>query len=317
MKNKILFALMALTIYSAQAQNNYRFRKPVLFSGAQNSTGAIYKFNSVKPGIDAYVTIIKSKNAVIDQIDDSTKYAYAWQPFIKINKILGVNDTAYIDFLIQFKKSNKLDTQKEIIMTVVDCDGSGINSYKEIIQTPSPAKFTGYSSTNISHYTNAGIEALISGTFTYNNIDTLNYPAMAEIKYSNTSSFKLRIGILGRLTSVNPNPIRQFSFYFKDFGALYTALPINQNPKKENSKLGTLENSINFYPNPFMNFIEVREESICSVIIKNIDGKLVFSKYYDSEESATINTEEFLPGIYILEVRLENGEKLTKLITKE
>lgn len=245
MKTKIILALTALSIYAAQAQTVYKFRKPTFNSGA-------YKFTSVKPGVDAYITVIGSKNATLDQIDDSSSFKYAWNPFIKINKSLGSNDTAYIEFLVEFKKSNNLDTQSEIIMTVVDCDGSGKNSYREMVQTPLPAIFTGYSNTDIIHSNNNGIATLLSGEYTFNSIDTISshYPAMAEIKYKNKSFYKVKIGVIGKLTLQGNNTlVRQFSFYFKNFGALLIPLPIKEVIKRKDIKVEDEEpiQIFNFY----------------------------------------------------------------------
>ena len=50
----ILFLLHS----SVKAQPDYSFKNPVLVSGSGLQQGAKYKFSNVKPGIDAFITLL-------------------------------------------------------------------------------------------------------------------------------------------------------------------------------------------------------------------------------------------------------------------
>ncbi|MEZ4805055.1 MAG: T9SS type A sorting domain-containing protein [Bacteroidia bacterium] len=224
MKKTLLLLTILLTLISTSAISQtypyLKFRKPT------TSDNITWKFSSVGQGMDAYVTVVGSNNATVSQIDDSSKYAYAWQPFIRYTNNAGTNDTSYVDFAVSFMKTgtSNYETISNLAMTVVDLDGSGLNSYREMVQTDNgSATPIGIIGSTISTAVGSNNLALISGILTFNNIDTSNYAAMSQINFSNVSTYNLRVGVVGR---VRGGTTRQSSFFFKPFSNMIFVLPV-------------------------------------------------------------------------------------------
>ena len=224
---KRLLLLVSLVAFvsnlSAQSAPSYRFRKPVLETG-------IWKFKSVISGVDAHVTITGSKNARLDRIDDSTAFAYAWQPNILFtNRTTNANDSSYLEFTIRFINRSTLlpMTQSKVAATIVDCDGPGNSStYREFIRASMPGTVNAIANSTIAIANDTKWMYFKSGTTQFSNIDTVNTGAMAQINYTNVNTIVMRVGVLGR---VNASDVRQFSFYFKSFGQTLTPLPVQLN----------------------------------------------------------------------------------------
>src|SRR5690606_476434 len=100
MKNalKILVILLISSNVGAQSFHYMRFIKPTYNSGT-------YTFHHVVSGTNALVTVIGSRNASINEIDDSSSNAYAWNPFIRYGRTNGLFDTSYIDFRIELRNA--------------------------------------------------------------------------------------------------------------------------------------------------------------------------------------------------------------------
>ncbi len=223
MKNTVkIITLVLLTLISgnvfSQSYSVLRFRKPTT---TDNKT---WKFTSVMSGVDAYITVIRSKNATLDAIDDSSMYAYAWNPFINFGKASNSSDSSYITFKIDFKKGTTAYAIPKFAMTGVDIDGSGSNSYREMYTVPSSATPKTILGSTIGIVKGLLSNVFISSTTTYSNIDTTNSIAMNQNDFTNTSSYYMNVGIVGRQTSNNTT--RQFSFYFKPFSAMTFVLPV-------------------------------------------------------------------------------------------
>ena len=224
---KRIFNLVALiavcNIAFSQTPKTYQFRNP-------SKSGSTYTFLSVAPGINAIVTITASRNATVDVMDDSSVYRQAWQPNIKYtNSTRNANDSSYVEFKIDFVKgSNKAaDIQNSVSMTIVDCDGPGSsNSFREFVRASMPATTKLIKNSTITTGADASWLYFKSGTAQFNNIDTSNYAAMAQVNYTNVYSFRMRVGAIG---VVSANSSRQASFYFKAFTAMVVPLPVTLN----------------------------------------------------------------------------------------
>lgn len=223
MKNTIkIIIFTALTLISDNlfAQAPYlRFRKPTTTDNIN------YKFSHVVSGTDAIVSIVGSKNATISKIDDSSSNAYAWQPFINYGRTNNSNDTSYIDFKITFKNSSNSSnvTLSKLAVSVVDLDGSGLGSYREMVAASKPSTPKGILGSTISSITGTLFNTFLSGIISYSNIDTNNFVAMTQVDYSNVNTLTLRVGVVGRVSS---STTRQSSFYFKPFNSLNLVLPV-------------------------------------------------------------------------------------------
>jgi hypothetical protein len=254
-----LVALIAIcnTAFS-QTPKTYQFRNP-------SKSGSTYTFLSVAPGINAIVTVTASKNASVDVMDDSSVYRQAWQPNIRYtNATRNANDSSYVEFKIDFiKSSNKVaDVQSEVSMTIVDCDGPGnSNTFREFVRASMPATTKLIKNSTITTGSDASWLYFKSGTAQFNNIDTSNYAAMAQVNYSNVTSFTMRVGAIG-IVSANSN--RQASFYFKAFTAMVVPLPVTLSNFK-----ATVDNN-----NSEISWSTSSEENLNQFeVTRSIDGK--------------------------------------------
>lgn len=232
-----LVALIAIcNIAFSQSAKTYQFRNP-------SKSGSTYTFLSVAPGINAIVTITATKNASVDAMDDSSIYKYAWQPNIKYsNNTKNANDSSYVEFKVDFiKSSNKNpDLQNLVSMTIIDCDGPGNNTtFREFVRASMPATTKLIKNSTITTGSDASWLYFKSGTAQFNNIDTSNYGAMAQVNYTNIYSFRMRVGTVG---IVSANSTRQASFYFKGFSAMVVPLPVTLNhfEAKVNNNIGEI-----------------------------------------------------------------------------
>lgn len=223
MKNTIkIIILTALSIISDNlfAQAPYlRFRKPT------TSDNVTYKFAHVVSGTDAFISIVGSRNASISRIDDSATNAFAWQPFISYGRASNSTDTSYIDFKITFKNSSTGDnvSLSRMALTIVDLDGSGSGSYREMVAASKPSTPRGITGSTITSIGSLLNNMFLSGTTSFSNIDTTNFVAMAQVDYTNVNTLNLRVGVVGRVSSATT---RQSSFYFKPFSSMNLVLPV-------------------------------------------------------------------------------------------
>ena len=223
MKNTIkIIILMAMTLINDNlfAQAPYlRFRKPT------TTDNVTFKFAHVVSGTDAFITIVRSRNASISRIDDSSSNPYAWQPFIDYGRTNNSADTSYIDFKITFKNSsNGSDVSlSKMALCIVDIDGSGSGSYREMVAASKPSTPKGILGSTITTVNSVLNNIFISGTTSFSSIDTNNSVAMAQVDYTNVNTFNLRVGVVGRVSS---STTRQSSFYFKPFSSMNLVLPV-------------------------------------------------------------------------------------------
>lgn len=223
MKNTI--KIIILTVLSLISDNLFaqapylRFRKPT------TSDNVTFKFSHVVSGTDAFISVIGSRNASINKIDDSSSNAFAWQPFINYGRNNSSTDTSFVDFRITFKNSSNGSnvTLNNLAVSVVDLDGSGANSYREMVAASKPSTPKGILGSTITSVTGVLFNTFISGILSYRNIDTNNFVAMTQVDYSNVNTFTLRVGVVGRVSSATT---RQSSFYFKPFNSLNIVLPV-------------------------------------------------------------------------------------------
>jgi hypothetical protein len=209
----------------------YYFNNKTNVSGT-GGLNSVYKFNNVLTGFDALVTITKIQNASItnSNMDQSSGYSQAWQPFITFPNSRNSNsDSSYMEFKIEFRSNTiqgaPLADQACMSLTIVDLDGNGQNSYREMVKISNPGSPRGILNSTISVYDNTQWMTFISGTSTFNNIDSANKAAMSQVNFPPTvNTIYVRAGVLGRISA---NTTRQFSFYFKSFTGLVVPLPVH------------------------------------------------------------------------------------------
>lgn len=112
--------------YAQAVMPKLKFIQPHLISGINGEKNAIYKFDNVVNGVDAFVEIKRVNNgAILKNIDDSTfGYYNAWQPTVGGPSIVG---TSSIEWEISFKTSVGIDyTFPAMDLSAIDVDGDNV-----------------------------------------------------------------------------------------------------------------------------------------------------------------------------------------------
>ena len=164
------------------------WQNPVLVTGTAGQVGAVYKFPSVTPGVDALVSVQGLVNgATLTSIDDNTYgYSAAWQPVVKTPPTQGVS-SSYVSFRIEFKDSTNSSnhTYPCFQLSFIDVDGDNV-AVKEFVAAKNPDSIT------LSNVTVLTLESLpgnmIKATgpiINYANIDTSSWATNINFRYSN------------------------------------------------------------------------------------------------------------------------------------
>ena len=99
-RKSILSLLAILAAFAVTAQTNLDFNKYTLVSGTDRHAGAVYRFTTVKSGVDAMVTIDKlTRSASLDSLDfTGLGFTAALQPQVSVTP----HCWGYVQFNIQF-----------------------------------------------------------------------------------------------------------------------------------------------------------------------------------------------------------------------
>ncbi len=197
----MLFAIFASSIGNIKAQcvaPSMVWQNPVLVSGTAGEINAEYKFPSVTPGVNAFVTVIDIVGgAALTSIDDNL-YGYnaAWQPVVQTPLVQGAS-SSYVSFKIEFKDS--ADNQNHIFpcsqLSFIDVDGDS-KAVREFVAVKDPNTVI-VSNVTILTITYPG-SGLVQATSPYTNfagIDTSAFVTNIYFRYLNTYKInEVRIG---------------------------------------------------------------------------------------------------------------------------
>lgn len=214
----LYFFLLILTI-SGFSQPDYDFSNGSLMSGTDRQIGARYRFTTVKPGVDAIVTITNLTGGLtLNSIDGSSGFKEALQPVIDV----PANSTGYAEMVIDFVAAGTTTpmTMLEVPLTCIDVDGKMIGGLP-VNEFDQVKKSTGiYVDFNLlgGELAVTFDPTWITGTNTasidYPGVDTLAKQAMFSTVSSNISSITVRTGAINKTTGTQQ---RLRSFYFKRF----------------------------------------------------------------------------------------------------
>jgi len=171
-------------------------------------------------------------NICISNFDASAPYGFAWQPFLSVPSTTRTTDTSWAEFIVEFSSVSNFSSILKLnclAITVVDCDGSGTTSsnkdhYREMVQVINPNSINMLSGSNVTIGTVDSFETIVSDFPVFNNIDTINKAAMAQIEYENVEKLRLRIAVIGKRGSTTT---RQFSLHFRPYSVLTSLLPVS------------------------------------------------------------------------------------------
>ena len=188
---------------------------PVLISGTNNAVNSVYRFPSVKTGVDAIVTIQSATGgATVNILDDNnTAKPEAFSPKIHIL----ANTTGTVVFNIKYVLIGTLIplAQDSLYATAIDIDGGSDIHELDVIDlgggsanymTANPEIQITQNGTAFSGLNLAGRE--------YPGIDTTAKQVMFTVKHKNIQSFTYTAGAEN---TTNSGYNRQKSLYFRDF----------------------------------------------------------------------------------------------------
>jgi hypothetical protein len=226
---KNILAIIALfASLAVSAQPSYSFINHTLVSGTDNQQGAVYRFSTVKTGVDALVTIdTLTPGATLDSLDvTALGFNAAFQPQVHI----APHSSGYVQFDIKFVITGTSTGVAQINMPVTGIDidghiapGDTLAEYDQINLALTGTIYDDPSTTQIS-VTKSGswITGKNIGGVEYTGVDTLGKDAMFTVVNPITTSFKVRTGVDNRSgNSVSRNS----SIFFQKFNYLLVLLP--------------------------------------------------------------------------------------------
>ncbi len=221
----LLFILLCLYSFLVFAQPDYDFRNKQLLSGVDNQTGAVYRFNNVRSGVDAKVTILDLTNGLtLSDIDGGGGFVEALQPVINIPPM----QSGYAEFQIDFLEAgtNTPMNQVEIPLTPIDVDGqTGYTFEYDMVQFGTGyTNFDGTGNELQISYSTGWVTGTNIGGITYDGIDTVARQVMFTVVNSNRSSLILRVGAKN-VSTITLQRLR--SVYFKKFDYPNSVLPVS------------------------------------------------------------------------------------------
>jgi hypothetical protein len=229
--SKTVLAIIALFVtLSLSAQPSYYFTNFSRVSGADKQIGTIYRFTSVKSGVDALVTIdTLTGGLTIDSMDvKSLGFDAAFQPQIHI----GAHSSGYAQFNIQFVIAGTSipSPQINVPITAIDIDGhinvgDTLAEYDEMNLGLTGTLLNLVTTTQLS-VTTAGswITGKNIGGVEFTGVDTLAKDGMFTVVNPLTTSFKVRTGVDNRSGNT---PSRNSSIYFQKFTYPATILALS------------------------------------------------------------------------------------------
>ena len=118
----------------------------------------------------------------------------------------------------------------------------------------------------------------------------------------NTLQFKM-------LISGSPTQCTQFSSTIKNLAFIISA-PLGMKASAEIP--GVL-----IYPNPFTDFLFVKNQNFQSIILRDLTGKILQKKSFQTEQDLQLDLSTLNKGVYLAELISENGKSRFKRILKE
>jgi hypothetical protein len=234
-------AAVTVSAQTAQPIGDMTFENPALEPGSVSGTanGAEYRFSNVTNQLDAIMKITgrSTSQVTINNLDiTGNGFNKAFQPQIKFNSG-NINSAGswWIEFQFQFvNKGTKVPAQMtEFHVTGLDIDGNG-SRLREWDAFYGGASYTLENNSQLTVANLLGTLNLPSlngkqfvGSLTdRNNIDTAATEVMTTVKYTNTNTMVIRLGVTTTGSASNAN--RMYSVWFKNFAyiAPISTLPV-------------------------------------------------------------------------------------------
>lgn len=257
-------------LMASLTQNIFDFTaNPVLISGTDKQAGAVYKYESVAPGMDVHVQIDSlvngAKVAIVDDNGAGVGFIEGFQPHITPGGGIG---TFYAVFTLRnmITGTNIPLSLSSFTLTALDIDGnSSLREFNEI------GMGTGATAAYVNNNPGIQITQPTAGSFrgtnidnkTVNGIDTSAKQYMFTVSNTNLSSYTVKVGMI---ISSNTTETRKYSMVTRGF--VYpqmTTLPV-----KMESFTATLNNTVKKVD---LKWVTATEENVSHFVVeKSFDG---------------------------------------------
>jgi Secretion system C-terminal sorting domain len=214
-KAGIAFVITLLISSLQLVFSQVKFTTGALESGTNKEAGAVYRFKSVLPNVDALITIDSLVNGASIVDIDQSGYGFedAFQPRIQS----GGNGVSYGVFTIRFVQANSTTSILLGSITPTNLDLDGNNNLKEFCEFNLNGGTATYMSNSPEIMVSADGSKFMAQNVSgkeYAGIDTAADAVMFKVKRNNVTQFTVR---LGATVSNNSQAARQYSVYLKDF----------------------------------------------------------------------------------------------------
>ena len=230
----IILALTTTTVKSQCSAPDLSFKNPTLYSGVAGQKNAKYKFPSVYPGVDAYISIVDIVGgAKLTNIDDVVNgYGDAWQPVVD-RPSSPLNNMSYINWQIDFCTSVTVVPYTFYCFTLsaIDIDGDG-SKIREFIEAQGPITYNTKLTTLLTVTTGADYVRGMGPVTTKTGIDTSAWDTNINFNYNNLSSVRVKTGAKVQATGGSSSDPRLNCIFFRKIGnpaafsAITTPLPV-------------------------------------------------------------------------------------------
>lgn len=327
--SRMLVIAMLLISELGYSQPEYSFSGGSLISGTALQVGARYRYNNVRPGIDAILEITaKSPGIGLTELDGSSGYPATIQPTITANAWTN----GYVEMTITFKVggTNTDMQQPELAVTafdvdgVINHDGQG-NNLHEFDQFNLGGGYANYN-TVASQLSVAGPDG--SNWWTGTNVTGIDYPgrdtSAQQVMFSvinvNVTVARIRVGINNQ-TANSASRLR--AVYFKKFIYNNALLAFNTIPRVTRDKKTVTESSFNVYPTNLQSAatIAVNAEENGTAMFELVDyaGRVLHKQMLTVNKGTNnipFSVSSVSTGNYVAVLKM-NGEVYNKKVVKQ
>ncbi|HEY6505251.1 MAG TPA: hypothetical protein VIZ28_14850, partial [Chitinophagaceae bacterium] len=214
----IMFILISLYSILVFGQPDYDFRGATLIGGLDRQVNAVYRFNNVKAGVHANVTITAMTNGLtISTIDGGSGFVEALQPTIDV----PAGQNGYLEMKIDFLNALTLlpMVQAEVPVTPIDVDGQTygrrpINEYDMVQLISGYVDFDLLGGELVMGFPSGWVTGNNVASIDYADIDTVAKEVMFTVVNAGISSIIVRVGAINQ---TNAPRQRLRSIYFMKF----------------------------------------------------------------------------------------------------
>jgi hypothetical protein len=332
-KNLIRMAMIALLFISMKgySQPDYSFAGSTLLSGTNLTVGAVYKFPTVRPGVDARMTITAMSPGIgLTELDGTSGYPATLQPTITA----APWTTGYVEMTIRFVTAgtNTDLNQAQIAMTSIDVDGvtnydgAGHNLYEYDMVNMGGGYYdlnTAGGELSVSQSGNWFTGTNISGT-DYPGRDTASQQVMFSVINANVTSMVVRVGVINQ-TANSASRLR--SIYFKKFVYNNSIMALNETPARlkpvKNTK-NSDASTFGIYPTVVQGnasiFVEAEKDGWASFELVDYSGRVLVKQQLVVDKGSNkipfFGASKVSNGNYIAVLKM-NGEVYSSKVIKQ